>query len=103
MADIDPRDEWRTDQLDELCAAFLTLETADELASFLRDLCTFRELEELSSRWTVVQLLDAGIPYREIAERTGTSTATITRVNQWLQHGTGGYRLARERLEAAAR
>lgn len=103
MADPDPRDDWLTDELDALCAAFLTLEAPAEVAAFLRDLCTFRELEELSSRWSVVELLDAGIPYREIADRTGTSTATITRVNQWLQHGMGGYRMARERLAEAAR
>jgi TrpR-related protein YerC/YecD len=52
----------------------------------------------MSSRWMVVRLLVDGIPYREINERTGVSTATITRINQWLQHGTGGYRSMLERL-----
>ena len=63
-------------------------------------LCTRRELEEMRSRWAVVRLLDAGAhSYREIHDLTGVSTATITRINQWLQHGTGGYRLLLDRIE----
>ena len=72
--------------------------SVDEAADFFRDLCTRRELEEMSHRWAVVRLLDEGLSYREIAERTGASTATITRINQWLQHGTGGYRRMLERI-----
>jgi TrpR-related protein YerC/YecD len=63
----------------------------------LRDLCTRHELEELTARWTVVQLLDDGLSYRRIAEATGVSTTTITRINEWLNHGTGGYRVALDR------
>ncbi len=92
-------DNWRTDGLDELCRAVLALETVDEVALFLRDLCTRTEIEELSSRWTVASLLETGLPYREIHERTGTSTATIGRVNEWRRHGTGGYRLALDRTK----
>jgi TrpR-related protein YerC/YecD len=72
----------------------LTLRTKAEMAAFLRDLCTLQEIEALSSRWAVVRLLDRGWSYRQIAEATGVSTATITRINQWLQHGAGGYRIA---------
>lgn len=87
-----PEDDWQTTATDDLLASILKLETHEEAAAFMRDLCTRKELEEMSHRWEAVKLLDQGIPYREISARTGLSTATITRINQWLQHGTGGYR-----------
>jgi TrpR-related protein YerC/YecD len=83
--------------LDELADAALTLRNRDELRRFLRDLCTLGELEALAHRWQIVRLLDEGLPYLEIAERVHTSTATVTRVAQWLRHGAGGYTLALER------
>jgi TrpR-related protein YerC/YecD len=83
--------------LDELARAFLCLRTRDEAKRFLRDLCTLGELEALAHRWQIVRLLEEGLPYLEIAERVHTSTATVTRVAQWLRHGTGGYRLALDR------
>src|SRR3954466_8371021 len=83
--------------LDELADAFLTLRTSDEAVRFLRDLCTRGELEALAHRWQIVRLLEQGVPYLEIAERVHTSTATVTRVAQWLRHGAGGYTLALER------
>ena len=90
--------DWRNDDTAALFDAILVLETRDEAAAFFRDLCTRRELEEMRSRWAVVRLLDAGgHSYREIHDLTGVSTATITRINQWLQHGTGGYRLLLDR------
>ncbi|MCY4370252.1 MAG: YerC/YecD family TrpR-related protein [bacterium] len=89
---------WRTEELDALCDAILTLRTADEIALFLRDLCTRSEIGELSSRWTVATLLEAGMPYREVSEQTGISTTTIGRVNEWRRHGMGGYRLALDRM-----
>jgi TrpR-related protein YerC/YecD len=84
--------------LDALCDAFLVLENRDELQRFLRDLCTLPELEALAHRWQTVRLLEQGIPYVEIAGRVPTSTATVTRVAQWLRHGTGGYRTALDRV-----
>src|SRR5436190_20948659 len=83
--------------LDDLAAAFLTLRTRDEAKRFLRDLCTRGELEALAHRWQIVRLLEQGVPYLEIAERVHTSTATVTRVAQWLRHGAGGYELALRR------
>ncbi len=83
--------------LDDLAGALISLRTADEAQRFLRDLCTLAELEALTHRWQTVRLLDEGVPYVEIAERVPTSTATVTRVAQWLRHGTGGYQLALER------
>lgn len=86
--------------LDDLAAAMLAMETPDEVACFLRDLCTLPELEALAHRWRTVQLLEEGVPYVEIAGRVPTSTATVTRVAQWLRHGTGGYRTALDRTRA---
>ena len=71
----------------------------DEVTAFLRDLCTRAELEALAHRWQTARLVDEGVPYVEIAERVPTSTATVTRVAQWVRHGTGGYRIALDRVE----
>src|SRR5438034_6738862 len=84
--------------LSDLADAFQTLRTSDEVTLFLRDLCTLPELEALAHRWQTARLVDQGIPYLEVAARVPTSTATVTRVAQWLRHGTGGYRLALDRV-----
>lgn len=91
--------DWRNADTAALFEAVLALNDIEEAAAFFRDLCTRRELSDLSHRWAVVRLLDQGIPYREIADLTGASTATITRINQWLQHGAGGYQLILDRLK----
>ena len=85
--------------IEELAAAIRTLRTADEVTRFLRDLCTRAELEALGHRWHTARLLDEGVPYLEIAGRVPTSTATVTRVAQWVKHGTGGYRIALARAK----
>ena len=95
---MDPRDEWRNPDTEALFEAVLSLEDADEVARFLRDLLTYNELIELGQRWAIVRKLEEGVPYRRIAEEIGVSTATITRVNQWRQHGMSGYRLVLDRL-----
>jgi len=92
--------DWRTPDVDELIAAILRLDTPDEAASFLRDLCTLGELHDLSQRWAVVRRLEQGEHYAAISRETGASTATITRIATWLNHGEGGYRAALERLAA---
>lgn len=95
-------DDWRTDDTSALFEAILRLETVEEAARFFRDLCTRKELTDISHRWAVVRLLEEGLPYREIAEQAGASTATVTRINEWLQHGTGGYRMALERMRESS-
>ena len=92
---------WRNDDVGELFSAILRLESVDEASAFFRDLCTLGELHDLAQRWAVVRLLDAGMHYAEISSRTGASTATITRIAQWLHHGEGGYTKALERLRLA--
>jgi TrpR-related protein YerC/YecD len=89
--------------LTALADAVTTLRTGDEVTRFLRDLCTLPELEALAHRWQTVLLLDQGVSYVEIAARVPTSTATVTRVAQWLRHGTGGYRIALERVRRRER
>jgi len=91
------RDDWTSDETTSLFEAVLSLETVPEAERFFRDLCTLRELDEMTTRWHAARLLDRGHPYRRIADETGASTATVTRIAQWLNHGTGGYRIALER------
>ena len=83
--------------MQELFAAIQTLETRAETEAFFRDLCTLSELEAMAHRWEVARLLQRGLPYVEVAERTGASTTTVTRVAHWLRHGEGGYRTALDR------
>src|SRR5580698_7453588 len=80
----------------ELCEALLRLRTADEAHRFLRDLCTPKEIVDLSDRWWVARLLDeAKHSYREIHDMTGVSVTTIGRVARFLQQENfQGYRLA---------
>jgi TrpR-related protein YerC/YecD len=85
----------------ELSTAILALQTPEEVDNFLRDLCTIAELEAMAHRWAVARLLDAGLPYTEVARQTHASTTTVTRVAHWLRHGEGGYRLALDRRKSA--
>jgi TrpR-related protein YerC/YecD len=91
------RHPWETKAMRELFNAILALESRAELERFFRDLCTLSELEAMAHRWQVAQLVDRGLPYLEISDRTGASTTTVTRVAHWLKHGEGGYRLALDR------
>ncbi|MBI2415883.1 MAG: helix-turn-helix domain-containing protein [Candidatus Kerfeldbacteria bacterium] len=84
-------------QFEALFVAILKLKNKSECRDFLRDLCTLRELTAMAERWQVAQLINQGKSYREISKLTGSSTATITRVAQWLKHGTGGYRAVLKR------
>jgi TrpR-related protein YerC/YecD len=86
----------------ELFEALRSLKSRQELEAFLRDLCTLGELEAMAHRWQVARLVDQGLPYTEIAEKTGASTATVTRVAHWLNHGEGGYRTAIDRAKKPA-
>jgi len=94
-------DDWRSPDVDELIGALLRLEEPDEAAAFLRDLCTLGELRDLAQRWAVVRRLEAGEHYAQISRETGASTATITRIASWLNHGEGGYRRALQRFADA--
>ena len=97
------RDDWQTAETRDLMNAILALPDRAAAERFFRDLCTLRELHDLAQRWQVVRLLDEGRHYGEISRETGASTATITRIAQWLNHGTGGYREALQRSRRRGR
>jgi TrpR-related protein YerC/YecD len=89
---------WRTEDMDALLDAILRLEDREEAGRFFRDLCTLGELRDMAQRWAVVRQLADGRHYAEISRATGASTATITRIASWLNHGEGGYRQMLDRL-----
>ncbi|HET7646832.1 MAG TPA: YerC/YecD family TrpR-related protein [Candidatus Limnocylindria bacterium] len=93
---------WLDDDVRALAEAVVALRDGDEAVAFLRDLCTIAELKELGQRWHVARLLDQGISYHDISDRTGASSATISRVAQWLRYGRDGYRLVIDRLAQEA-
>ena len=78
---------------DDMYRAILTLKTVDECKQFFDDLCTVTELQAMEQRYQVAQYLDAGLIYNDILEKTGASSATISRVNRCLTYGAGGYQL----------
>lgn len=81
-----------------LYKALLALNDEEECRRFLADICTVKEVEDLSSRLLVAQLLSGGAAYNDIARSTGASTATISRVSKCLAHPEGGYRMVLPRL-----
>lgn len=84
---------------DTLYRAIISLKNEDECRSFFQDLCTVSELKAMEQRVDVAMLLDEGSIYSEILERTGASSATISRVNRCLHYGAGGYQLVIPRLK----
>ena len=89
----------KTEAVDSLFDAVLSLETREECYNFFEDLCTVNELLSLSQRFEVASMLKDGRTYLEIAERTGASTATISRVNRSLNYGNDGYEMVFERMK----
>lgn len=75
----------------DLCRALLSLESVDHCQQFLTDLCTPAEIAELAKRRQIVLMLQDKMPYRQVAEQTGVSTTTVSRVARCLNHGSGGY------------
>lgn len=82
---------WKTSKLKQLAKIFLSIDNEKDMLNFMRDLLTLEELEEFSSRWEAARLLGNKAVYRDIAKKTGMSTATVTRIAHWLKHGEGGY------------
>lgn len=85
--------------LDKLFEAILTLENEEECYRFFEDICTISEIKAIAQRLEVARMLDADLTYTEIAEETGASTATISRVKRCLYFGADGYRLVLNRLK----
>lgn len=88
----------KTESVDYLFDAILTLNTKEECYSFFEDLCTVNELLSLSQRFEVASMLRNHKTYLEIAEKTGASTATISRVNRSLNYGNDGYEMVFNRM-----
>jgi len=80
-------------QLTDLYEAILKLKSVDECKKFFRDLCTLSELSSMAERLAVAKMIQREVSYRGISSKTGSSTATITRVAHWLHHGMGGYKI----------
>lgn len=93
------RSEINNQQLEGLYRAILKLRTVDECKKFFRDLCTLSEISAMVERFQVAQMVNKEVPYRDISKKTGSSTATVTRVAHWLHHGMGGYKLILQRLK----
>lgn len=83
---------------DNLARALLSLNDASECYNLLEDLCTIREIQDLAQRLEVARMLRSHVTYNEIAQATGVSTATISRVNRALSYGEGGYDMVLNRL-----
>ncbi|MCI9201600.1 MAG: TrpR YerC/YecD [Lachnospiraceae bacterium] len=88
----------KTDAVDYLFAAILSLKDKEECYTFFEDLCTVNELLSLSQRFEVASMLRNHKTYLEIAEKTGASTATISRVNRSLNYGNDGYEIVFSRM-----
>ena len=86
-------DDWKNKETGELFKTILKLKTLKDAEQFFRDLLTIKEIDEISRRWQAVKFIEKGLPYREIAEKTGHSTTTVARIAHWLRHGEGGYQL----------
>ena len=89
----------RTDEVDHLFDAILSLQNREECYTFFEDVCTVNELLSLSQRFEVAKMLRDQKTYLDIAEKTGASTATISRVNRSLNYGNDGYDMVFSRMQ----
>lgn len=90
------------EDLKMLYKALLTLESEDDCADFMEDLCTVQELISLAQRFRVAKLLSERKIYNDIVQETGASTATISRVNRTLNYGKGGYKAVLRKIRDSA-
>lgn len=89
-----------TDAVDQLFKAILCLKSKEECYTFFEDVCTINELLSLSQRFEVAKMLREKKTYLEISEKTGASTATISRVNRSLTYGNDGYEMVFQRMKS---
>jgi TrpR-related protein YerC/YecD len=85
--------------MDRLFQTILNLQTLDECYAYFEDLCTMKELSDMSQRLDAAILLNDGLSYQKIMEQVAISTATIGRVSRSLNYGTGGYKTAINKLK----
>lgn len=89
----------RNETVDRLFEAILNLETIDDCYRFFEDVCTIKEIRDISQRLSIAALLHQGMNYQAIAQRVDASSATISRVNRCLNYGSGGYREALQKMQ----
>ncbi|MBQ7289218.1 MAG: hypothetical protein IJW78_05790 [Clostridia bacterium] len=82
-----------------LFEAILALKNVDECSAFFEDLCTIKEIQSMAQRFVVAKMLTENCVYSEIVEKTGASTATISRVNRSLNYGNDGYNMVLQRMK----
>ena len=90
----------RTKAVSEMFQAILTLQEEEECYKFFEDVCTVNELLSIAQRFAVAKMLKEDNTYLEVAEKTGASTATISRVNRSLNYGKDGYELVFSRMKS---
>lgn len=90
--------KFRCESVDRLFQTILNLKTIEECYAYFDDICTIKEIQDLSQRLDTAILLDKGYSYQKISDAVDVSTATIGRVSKCLNYGSGGYRLAIDRL-----
>ena len=88
-----------TEENRKLFQAILSLGSEEECAAFFEDICTIKEIQDLSQRLCVAEMLNCGEKYNDIEAATGASTATISRVNKCLNYGSGGYRTVLNKMK----
>lgn len=91
-------DKLHTKDVDSLFKAILSLENIEECYKFFEDACTIKEILDIAQRFKAAKMLKAGKNYVEVCNKTGMSSATISRVSRCLEYGGGGYELAIKRL-----
>lgn len=91
-------DKLKTKEIEDLFNAVLSLQNQEECYAFFQDLCTVKEIIDMSQRLKVAKMLNEKKPYQEIEKKTGISSATISRVSRSLEYGNSGYKMIIERL-----
>ena len=86
-------------EIDRLFSAITKFESVEECSNFFEDICTIKEIQDMSQRLEVARMLNKNMSYAEISKETGASTATISRVNKCLIYGSDGYKTALDKME----
>lgn len=96
---MDHYPRWKNEMTDQLFKAILTLDNIDECYQFFEDIATINEIKELSQRLEVARMLSEGFIYEDIVQKTGASSATISRVKKCLNYGADGYQLILKKIK----
>jgi len=91
--------KWLNEDVSSLFNAILKIRNSSECATFFRDLLTIQEIHTFALRWKVARMLENNETYQAIEKQTGMSSATIARINRWLEYGEGGYKTLLKRTK----